>query len=147
MDLYAKRDTKGLIKLLNDRQRDDRAQICHLLGQIGDPEAVKPLLAQLDDPADLVRSASLESLGYFAARLNLGRDNTAKIGNLLLQDGYFMARVKAARALAAIADYAERNDLWLLQGDAEEYMLEAYQSREDAVHELLEELLTDLDIL
>lgn len=147
-DLYAKGNTRGLIKLLDDKQRDDRAQICHFLGEVGDPEAIKPLLAQLDDPADLVRSASLEALASFAARFNLGRDNTNRIGEMLLNDGDFMVRVKAARALAAIAEYAVKNDLWLMQGDAEEYMIKGYKKREDAaVHELLEELLTKLDVL
>lgn len=147
-DLYAKGDARGLIKLLDDQQRDDRAQICHFLGQVGDPEAIKPLLAQLDDPANLVRSASLEALGYFAARFNLGRDNTNRIGEMLLNDGDAMVRIKAARALAAIARYAIKNDLWLMQGDAEEYMIKGYKKREDAgVHELLEELLIKLDVL
>ena len=147
-DLYARGNAKGLIKLLDDKQRDDRAQICHFLGQVGDPGAIRPLLAQLDDPANLVRSASLEALGYFGARFNLGRENTNRIGEMLLNDGDFMVRIKAARALAAIAEYASKNDLWLMQGDAEEYLIDAYKKREDAgVYELLEELLSKLDVL
>src|SRR5450756_1043634 len=62
--LAAKRDADGLIKAL--RYRNDVAiQVAssRALGELGDPRAVDPLLAILDDKASPALAAATEALG------------------------------------------------------------------------------------
>jgi len=54
-----------LIELLNDTQinRNDRSYIAALLGRIGGPEAIHPLIESTKDSYNFVKAASIRSLG------------------------------------------------------------------------------------
>jgi HEAT repeat protein/beta-lactamase regulating signal transducer with metallopeptidase domain len=54
-----------LLRAMDDRSAEVRHSVAHALGHIGDPEAVKPLVAHVTDPNVEVRQAVVDALDEF----------------------------------------------------------------------------------
>ena len=119
--LKAKGDVKGLIKALNYvRYKPTRTDAARVLGEIGDPQAVEPLITALKDKTWDVRKAAAEALG------EIGDARAVEIARLLteLEAATYVQRLEAADALGRLGDQAalpalERmshgtGDLWVL---------------------------------
>ena len=91
--------TPALISALNDNDREMRAGAAIILGRIGSPEAIEPLIESLRDPDKFVRGYASEALG---------RIGPAAIPSLVpcLADGSADVRARAGVALWYMRDAA-----------------------------------------
>lgn len=98
--LLAKRDAQGPIRFLATPRYGDylRANAAAALGELGDPEAVEPLIAALDDHSPLVRARAAEALG------RLGESNALAPLAALLGDADREVRDAAAEGLSQSGD-------------------------------------------
>lgn len=85
-----------LINALYENTTPARKDIVHILGQIGDTQAVSALVDVLTDDADDVRKAAAESLG------NLGHSDAVPALRTLLHDHQEPVRLAATEALGQI---------------------------------------------
>jgi HEAT repeat protein len=87
-----------------------RAQAATALGQVGDPEAVEPLLQGLHDPETLVQIAAAEALGTLRdARAVAALQAVFEHGTTYVptaQEARICLQAKAARGLALIGEPA-----------------------------------------
>lgn len=65
LKMEGKKDVKGVIKALSDKDWCARATAAGALGRIGDVKAVEPLIQALGDPEFDVRAEATEALGKF----------------------------------------------------------------------------------
>jgi len=87
---------KGLSKALKDKYVARRA--AEVLGRIGDPGAVEPLIAALQDEDPLLRGAAAEALG------KIGDSRAYEPLMAMLQDRHQGVRGVASRALGQLGD-------------------------------------------
>lgn len=108
-------DTRRLIARLSSRDPDTRYQVAECLGKAGEPAAVGPLAALLEDPESGVRWKAAEALG---------RLGSPAVGPLTesLEAGDVDARWMAAVALGDIADPAAVPALVAALNDDDDYV-------------------------
>jgi len=96
-ELLAKRDVRGLIKVLHEAKSEDvRGGAALMLGNIGDPLALEPLIAALKDPASSVRQDATKALA------NLGSAKAIEPLRAALNDPNEQVREDAKYALSRI---------------------------------------------
>jgi outer membrane protein assembly factor BamB/HEAT repeat protein len=95
--------TRALVALLKNADPELRWNAINTLGRIHAIDALDPLIAALQDPADLVREHAAEALGDF------GPAAATAVEPLIatLKDPYFKARRDAARSLGQIGPAAK----------------------------------------
>jgi HEAT repeat protein len=123
-----------LISALKDRERNVRVAVVSALGQLGDKQAIKPLLALVNDREWEVRAVLAEALGRLGDRSALravmgllhdrdqevrqnAADAVGRVGDesaidslvLAMVDEHMGVRQAAARALSLLDPYWERN--------------------------------------
>ena len=97
--LKARKDIKGLIKALRYRKDEGvRQAAAEVLGKIGDPRAVEPLIAALKDAEWIVREAAAKALG------KIGDTRAVEPLIAALKDQNSWARAAAAESLGKIGD-------------------------------------------
>jgi HEAT repeat protein len=106
----------ALVEALGQQSLNLRIWSARILGAIGDPLAVEPLLLQLEDPRAEVRGAAIEALGQLADPRGV-----QVLGSVLLRDPTPQVRAAAARALGRVGHPDSLDPLLLALGDSDHW--------------------------
>ncbi|NLE99407.1 MAG: HEAT repeat domain-containing protein [Anaerolineales bacterium] len=117
--LRAKRNVRGLARLLRRAGQAVACDAAQALGTLGDPRAVAPLSQALDHPSLVVRQAAVRALGALG-----GPQASAVLGDVLLSEDDELSQI-AAQVLGAMRDEAGLEPLGaaLTSGDLERRQL------------------------
>lgn len=109
-------DIDGVLKALGHKESDIRLQAVRVLGELGNPRAVEPLMASLEDSDRAVRAEAVRALQRLA--------DPRAVEPLLaaLEDSYNDVRAEAARALQQLADPRAIDPLLALMGRERGYV-------------------------
>lgn len=94
------------IEALGDESQNLRGWAAQVLGQVGDPRGVGPLVQRLDDRSAAVRLAATEALGRLGDRAAV-----APLATAVVRDPAPQVRAEAARALGRIGESASAGPL------------------------------------
>ena len=138
-ELEAKKDVKGLIKALRNKDSGVRKAAAEALGKIGDQRAVEPLIEALRDEYWRVREAAAEALG------KIGDQRAVEPLIEALRDEVWLVRCAAAEALGKIGDRRAIEPLIKALGDLYSDVREAAAEALGKIGEPLEKLVRDKD--
>ena len=109
--------TPALLPLLEDPSSGVRARSANLLGEIGNPQAIDPLISSTGDSVDLVRLAAVQALNKLDARKATATLNT------LIQDPSEEVALASIQTLEAFKATESVKDLTNLAINGQSYRL------------------------